>query len=88
MGRKKGIPVTVCGEIAGDPHFLPLLLGLGVDCLSASSPLLAELKFFARRFTMLEAVSLTEKVLSFTRPSEIKQAMNEFYEEKVAELTS
>ena len=46
-----GRPITVCGEIAGDPHFLPLLLGLGLNHLSCAPPLLKELKFFARRFT-------------------------------------
>src|SRR5204863_9080746 len=28
------IPVSVCGEMAGDPVFVPLLLGLGIDSLS------------------------------------------------------
>ncbi len=31
-----GIPVDVCGEAAGDPQMLPLLVGLGVDELSVS----------------------------------------------------
>ena len=87
VGRSKKIPVTVCGEIAGDPHFLPLLLGLGVDCLSASSPLLAELKFFARRFSMEEANSLVREIEQLKRPYEIKQVMNSFYEDRVSDLT-
>ena len=37
-GHKQKIPVSVCGEMAGDPVFAPLLLGLGVDCLSMSPP--------------------------------------------------
>ena len=86
VGRSKKIPVTVCGEIAGDPHFLPLLLGLGVDCLSVSSPLLAELKFFARRFSMDEANSLVQEIELLKRPYEIKQVMNSFYEDRVSDL--
>jgi len=32
--RRHDTPVSVCGEIAGDPHFTPLLLALGVEQLS------------------------------------------------------
>ncbi|MDG1138042.1 MAG: phosphoenolpyruvate--protein phosphotransferase [Opitutales bacterium] len=85
-GKKKNIPVAVCGEIAGDPHFLPLLLGLGVGSISASSPLLPELKFFARRFSMKEAIEFSQKLFLMRRPYEIKEAMNTFHEERVAKI--
>ena len=86
VGKSKNIPVTLCGEIAGDPHFLPVLLGLGIDCLSVSSPLLAELKFFARRFSMEEAVELAKEVAAQERPYEIKRLMNTFYEDRISGL--
>ena len=86
VGKSKNIPVTLCGEIAGDPHFLPVLLGLGIDCLSVSSPLLAELKFFARRFSMVEAVELAKEVAAQERPYEIKRLMNTFYEDRISGL--
>ena len=85
-GKKKNIPVSVCGEIAGDPHFLPLLLGLGVGSISASSPLLPELKFFARRFSMEEAIKFSKKLSLMRRPYEIKEAMNIFHEERVSKI--
>ena len=84
--NEKKKPVTVCGEIAGDPHFLPLLLGLGLNSFSASVPLLPELKFFARRFTMEEAQRLTRKAERLSRPSEVKELLKNFYEEKMAEV--
>ena len=83
---EKKKPVTVCVEIAGDPHFLPLLLGLGLNSFSASVPLLPELKFFARRFTMEEAQRLTRKAEKLSRPSEVKELLKNFYEEKMAEV--
>ena len=83
---EKKKPVTVCGEIAGDPHFLPLLLGLGLNSFSASVALLPELKFFARRFTMEEAQRLTRKAERLSRPSEVKELLKNFYEEKMAEV--
>jgi len=42
--RKKGISVSVCGEMAGDPKALPLLIGLGVHDLSMPAPAVLEVK--------------------------------------------
>jgi len=84
--KEKQKSVTVCGEIAGDPHFLPLLLGLGLSSFSASVPLLPELKFFARRFTMDEAIRLTRKAERLSRPSEVKELLKNFYEEKMSKV--
>ena len=58
VAKEAGKPITVCGEIAGDPHFLPVFLGLGLDNLSCAPPLLQELKFFGRRFTKAECEEL------------------------------
>ena len=88
IGEEHGIEVTVCGEIAGDPHFLPLLLALGVNSLSAASPMLPELKFFARRFTLGDARDLLDRIRIMKRPSEINQSLKDFYEERVSDLIS
>jgi phosphotransferase system enzyme I (PtsI) len=40
-GLRQGIPVSVCGEIAGDPRFAPLLVGLGVRELSMAATALS-----------------------------------------------
>lgn len=86
VAQSSGMPITVCGEIAGDPHFLPLLLGLGLNHLSCAPPLLKELKFFARRFTQSECEALVNEVLSMARPIQIKEKLKEFYDYRVANL--
>ena len=63
--------VSVCGEMAGDPVLVPLLIGLGVDELSAAPPLIAQVKYLVRRLKLSEAQSLAEFALSCESPSEI-----------------
>lgn len=62
-GHRNGIPVAVCGEMASDPVMAPLLLGLGVDELSATSARIPEMKYLIRRLNMNEAVDLASSSL-------------------------
>ena len=86
VSKQKDVEVSLCGEIAGDPHFLPLLIGLGVDALSASGTMLPDLKFFARRFSSVEARELEHRVEVMRRPSEIKECLKAFYDDRVSDL--
>jgi phosphotransferase system enzyme I (PtsI) len=88
VAEERNLPVTVCGEIAGDPHFLPLLMGLGYDSLSASSSMIAEMKFFARRFNQKDVDEIIKEAESKKRPSEIKELIKNFYEDRIAEATA
>ena len=69
--RAQGLSVSVCGEMAGDPVMVPLLLGLGVDELSASPSLLPPVKFLIRRLKMDEARRLAEFALGCECAKEI-----------------
>ncbi len=86
VSKQKKVKVALCGEIAGDPHFLPLLIGLGLDTFSATGTLLPELKFFGRRFTLSEAKNLKDRICMMRRPSEIKECLKTFYEDRVSDL--
>jgi phosphotransferase system enzyme I (PtsI) len=59
-----GIRVGVCGEMAGEPDLVPLLLGLGVDELSASAPLVPSVKYLIRRLKLSEARELAEQAVT------------------------
>jgi phosphotransferase system enzyme I (PtsI) len=72
------IPVSVCGEMASDPVLAPLLLGLGVDELSAASPLVPAVKYIIRRLKMEEAVKLGEFALGCESSSDILERCQEF----------
>ncbi|HWA10128.1 MAG TPA: phosphoenolpyruvate--protein phosphotransferase [Opitutaceae bacterium] len=73
------ISVGVCGEMAGDPVFVPLLLGLGVDTLSMTPPLLPAAKYLVRAMTMADAKALAAEALSLTSPKEIYARCDAFY---------
>lgn len=85
VANERNLPVTVCGEIAGDPHFLPLLIGLGFDSFSASATMVPELKFFARRFNINDVEQITSESESKQRPSEVKELIKNFYEARISE---
>jgi phosphoenolpyruvate-protein phosphotransferase (PTS system enzyme I) len=70
-GHKHKIWVSVCGEMASDPVLAPLLLGLGVDELSAALPLVAPVKFLVRRLKMSEAKELADFALECESAAEI-----------------
>jgi phosphotransferase system enzyme I (PtsI) len=69
--HQHGIWVGVCGEIAGDPVLAPLLIGLGVDELSAAPPVVAQVKYIVRRLRLTEAQALAEFALHCESPVEI-----------------
>jgi phosphotransferase system enzyme I (PtsI) len=66
-----GIWAGVCGEMAGDPVLAPLLIGLGVDELSAAPPVIDEVKYIIRRIKLTEAQALAEFALQCESPTEI-----------------
>jgi phosphoenolpyruvate-protein phosphotransferase (PTS system enzyme I) len=63
--------VGVCGEMAGDILLVPLLLGLGIDELSASASLVPRVKLAVQSLTVGECQSLVKEVLQLSTPSEI-----------------
>jgi len=65
-----GIPAGVCGEMAGDPVLVPLLIGLGVDELSTAPTGIAQVKYMIRRLKMSEAGALAEFALKSESPVE------------------
>ncbi|MSU56596.1 MAG: phosphoenolpyruvate--protein phosphotransferase [Pedosphaera sp.] len=74
----RNVWVSVCGEMAGDPAFVPLLIGLGVDELSAAPPLVAPMKYLIRRLKLSEARELATFAMNCESPPEIAARCQEF----------
>lgn len=74
-GHQEGKHVSICGEIAGDPIALPLLLAMGFDSLSMSASSLSRIKWVVRHFTQKKASKLLKEVLSMESPVMIRSHM-------------
>ncbi len=73
-----GKPVSVCGELGGDPLAIPALLGLGIQKLSMSRASLAGAKRVIRSIRMEDAQALAQRVQSLKTEGEIKACLTEF----------
>lgn len=73
--RLAGIESCICGEMAGDPEYLPILLGLGFDELSMSPPSIPRVKDILRRCSLAEAKKLTERVLEAATAEEVESIL-------------
>lgn len=62
-GHKAGIDVGMCGEMAGDPEYTPILLGLGLDEFSASSAQIPKIKKVIRSLSLTDAKKAAEEIL-------------------------
>ena len=76
--RERGIPCGVCGELAGDAGWAALLLGLGADSLSMSTPALPEVRYVLRRSTRAEREALAAAALAATEPAMTTAALRAF----------
>jgi phosphotransferase system enzyme I (PtsI) len=70
--HEAGIDACICGEMAGDPLYLPILLGLGFDELSMSPPSIPRVKNILRRCSLAEAQHLVASLLTLSTAAEIE----------------
>lgn len=76
--HRNKIKVSVCGEMAGDAIYAPLLLGLGVDELSMTPPLIPAVKYLLRSMKLTDAQTLAEDALKLTSAKEVYALCDEF----------
>lgn len=70
--------VSVCGEMAGQPMGVLLLLGMGVTHLSMSAPLISKMKSFISRLRFPEIKKLTRDVLQMSSATEIAKKVSSY----------
>ena len=70
--HRQGKPVAMCGELAGDPTAIPLLLGLGVDELSMAPAVIPLAKQVIRALDRSALRSLAQEALALPEPDAVR----------------
>ncbi len=81
------IPVSLCGEMAGDPVATLVLLGLGVDEFSMSSALIPEVKRILRMVSRREAEEVVETIMGMRSFREVDSFIADLMERQFDVIT-
>jgi phosphoenolpyruvate-protein phosphotransferase (PTS system enzyme I) len=76
-GQSAGIEVAICGEMAAEPLYALVLLGLGFDELSMNAPSIPRVKRIIRQIRRIEAVELVTELLQFGTAPEVARRLQE-----------
>ncbi|HEY1551736.1 MAG TPA: phosphoenolpyruvate--protein phosphotransferase, partial [Kofleriaceae bacterium] len=76
--KANNIPVTVCGEMAGEPMIAAVLLGLGIRELSMSAVSIPEVKDALRQMTAEGTQKLVERVLGVATAAEVRAIVSAY----------
>jgi phosphotransferase system enzyme I (PtsI) len=72
-GHRAGIPVAMCGEMAGDPLYIPILLGLGLDELSMNPVTVARVKQVIRLISWDESRRMVQEALTLKTTEQVNR---------------
>ena len=83
--HREGIGVSVCGELASDPFGLALLLGMGVDTVSAAPRFVPGMKHIIRQFNAQACMELANSVLLSTDVAASKRMVREALQQSLGQ---
>jgi phosphotransferase system enzyme I (PtsI) len=75
--NKAGIELSICGEVASDPEYIMLLLGMGVRTLSLAAPMIPEIKKIIRSVRIEECNALARRVATLDSQRQIKNLLRD-----------
>ncbi|HEY9050657.1 MAG TPA: phosphoenolpyruvate--protein phosphotransferase [Gammaproteobacteria bacterium] len=81
-GEAHGIPISMCGEMASDPQYTRLLLGMGLKCFSVQANSLLEIKHIILNSHISKLTPRIAELLRYSHPDDIalgvEQLNNDF----------
>jgi len=69
--RESGIEVSMCGEMAAEPLYVPVMLGLGLNELSMNHACIPRVKRVLRNLSRTDGQEILHKILQFSTGKEI-----------------
>ena len=85
-GISLGTSISICGEIAGDPIYTALLIGMGCRELSGTPAIIPEIKYIISQITIEDAQKLRDRVILKKRSHEILNEIREFHTSLIRDL--
>lgn len=79
VGKEKGIDVVMCGEMAGVPFNIPVLLGIGPDALSMNPHAIPAVKNVISQLSVKDCQELVMEILEIPSVEEITALVEERY---------
>jgi phosphotransferase system enzyme I (PtsP) len=76
------IPVTVCGELAGEPSGALILMAMGYRKLSMNAHSLRKINWVIRNVAISELEALLSQILSCAGPEQVKQIVDQYLEKR------
>jgi phosphotransferase system enzyme I (PtsI) len=74
-GARVGVPVSVCGEMAGDPAYTLLLLGMGLRQFSMHPAKILEIKRQVLRADLGELAPKVQRILKMDEQARVREAV-------------
>lgn len=71
------IGLSICGEVASEPEFIMLLIGMGVRTFSLAPPMIPEVKQIIRSVTLTSCNELTRKIMSMESQRQIENFLRD-----------
>lgn len=75
-GHKEGIWVGMCGEVAGDPKLIPVLLGMGLDEFSMSPISILKARWIINNLSKKEMEEVVNKVINLSTAIEVQEFLD------------
>ncbi len=86
QANKKSIPAIICGEMAGSPFYMPILLGLGATELSMNINSIPRIQKTISGIALEEARELVKQIEICKTPAQIEEKLEKCFREKWSHL--
>ena len=83
---RRNIPVSVCGEMAADPLYVPFFIGAGATSISVAAAALPEIKYLIRSTDAKTAAGLVKQVLNSADAATAQRLLHDFFHDVIGGL--
>jgi phosphotransferase system enzyme I (PtsI) len=87
VSRENGIKVFMCGEMAGTPHHIPILLGMGIDELSMNPQSIPVVKRIIRSIKLEDTRTFTKEALKQTTAKKVFELVRDTFGDTLTDHT-